>query len=739
MRNTLYSSIFLSLVATFGVVLNFVVFENTYIGLVLGIFFVLIHSLLLGYTVFYQYEKPVQLTGGLLFLVAMLGSYGTIFYYLRNLSNSSVAQILIVTSFTILTLFLYRFYTHRAFTLLHINALQKVNQLINHSTYTYKNIITYVIIFFYLTIAYLCINLLIHSGFDSAVRSPWNMISPDFFYLYAIATGLVSFITLTNKNTKLSLLLVMLHSFITLSVALFSYTIGYGFDPFIHRATEEVIYSTGQITPKPFYYIGQYSIIVLLAKIFYTSTSVIDHYLLPIFFSIFVPLSIYITFTRGFGWNKKYVTFLSLFSLIIPLSSFIVTTPQGFANTLVIITLLLALIPITHKTFKDQRHTKTIPLWALYLLTAFTSAIHPLAGIPLVIFIVLLTFYVFFEETHGIIEWVRKSVIIELIALFCIAIPLIFVLNSYLSSGGLTSLIREEAITNIGQTIIQNITPKHVYYEHRYNLIKDILYTLTENYYYILSIASFIGFILLFVRKQLKPYILYITTFFVLIINAILLKGFILFETLIEYERLDYANRIIQIAFYFLLPFALYFAYRLIQKTMSMKPVLPKIYILAMATIAICASMYIAYPREDGYVYSKGYNISQADIEAVDYINTLEEDDEDYIVLSNQAVAAASLQQIGFKKYFTVNNEEIFYYPIPTSSPLYNYYLEMVYNGANKNTIENAANFMDVKTVYFVINRYWARSAEIISQAKNDATTWTSLSDGDIYVFKYDF
>jgi hypothetical protein len=60
----------------------------------------------------------------------------------------------------------------------------------------------------------------------------------------------------------------------------------------------------------------------------------------------------------------------------------------------------------------------------------------------------------------------------------------------------------------------------------------------------------------------------------------------------------------------------------------------------------------------------KAVNTTQTDIQVVQAIAA--DAPQDYVVLSNQAVAAAALKEFGFKKYFA---DKIFYYPLPTSLP----------------------------------------------------------------------
>ena len=113
-----------------------------------------------------------------------------------------------------------------------------------------------------------------------------------------------------------------------------------------------------------------------------------------------------------------------------------------------------------------------------------------------------------------------------------------------------------------------------------------------------------------------------------------------------------------------------------------------------------------------------------------------------YVVLANQNVSAAALQQFGFRTYFknTQNpQEDVFYYPIPTGGPLYSIYMDMVYDAPTREHAQQAATIASVDTVYFVINDYWTGFDKIVNNAIVHADSWETINSGAIYIFKYSF
>ena len=156
----------------------------------------------------------------------------------------------------------------------------------------------------------------------------------------------------------------------------------------------------------------------------------------------------------------------------------------------------------------------------------------------------------------------------------------------------------------------------------------------------------------------------------------------------------------------------------------------------------ITISLYFSYPKNDMYISNHSYNVSQADIDAVHYID--QKADQDYIVLANQMTSAAALQEFGFKKYYKISppfeggdQGGVFYYPIPTSGPLYQYYSDLVYNEVSKEKIIKAMDLAGVNQAYFVINEYWWKFDKIVEQSKTIADEYQAIDEEKIYIFKF--
>lgn len=215
-----------------------------------------------------------------------------------------------------------------------------------------------------------------------------------------------------------------------------------------------------------------------------------------------------------------------------------------------------------------------------------------------------------------------------------------------------------------------------------------------------------------------------------LAINYLVLKTVVDFTFLIDYERSNYADRLIPLASFFLIPYFGLFLLWLWQKLLH-KPVAIRAFAVVLIATIITSAFYLTYPRKDNYVTSHGFNVSEADMKAVYLIEQLGDDD-DYLVLANQSVSAAAIWSFGFKKYY----DDMFYYPIPTGGQLYDYFLTMN-DAPDRDTAENAMSLVKAEKLYYVVNDYWWQAPRIIETAKRTADAWISVDAGKVYIFEY--
>ncbi|MFA5358879.1 MAG: hypothetical protein WC310_03615 [Patescibacteria group bacterium] len=741
----LFTSTFISLI----VIANILTWKSLTIGIIFGFTYLFWNGYLLGKAFFKREQLAIQLLVGSFLILAVISLLGTAAYYPYKLTNQITAIILFIIPLIINAIqkaisqqtnklpipaiavwlreaakyslkikgFLWRF------------SLERKTELKKFSVYcllltTYTGLMIYCWLIVYLNIT------------DQAINSLWQVLPLKFLAGYFLCTLVLIIITTTKKQRGLNLMLVRSHAFLTVGLALFIYQIGYGFDPFIHQAAEKVISVTGIILPKTVYYIGQYSLVVNLSRLLQLPTSVVDAFLLPLLFSAFIPTFIYLVYRKVTGENLTVIDpdheeirqrsiyyFLPLVILLFPLADFIATTPQGLANFFALIIIIGSSLLIS----KNVDHSFS---YLLLFLSFVTVAIHPLTGIPILFFSIILFFSTYrFQHNY----W-RKVVIIFIILASLISLPGAFFIQNFSSPHIINNLTLEK----INWTEIKNafsvLAPS---FDNKFRLLDDYFHFFGDNVKWLTIVFGAIGYYLINKKKddnKESKYYLYPLFFLLLLADYFSLRIFIDWQSVINYEQNDYALRLFNLSFYFLFPLALYSFYELTHKILRQK-MLVKIFFGIIFALLITANLYLSYPHSDAYQISHFYSTSRSDILAVSYME--QNTTGNYIVLANQSTSAAVLKIFGFKKYYKTTKGEIFYYPIPTSGPLYKIYLEMVYGEPTRKKMIQAMDTVGVNQGYFVINKYWNDFDKITSEIMTQADSWQEIDNGNVHIFYF--
>lgn len=540
---------------------------------------------------------------------------------------------------------------------------------------------------------------------DFAITSPWEVVPAYFFVLYLLLT-LVLLLNIFSGNT--ALILIIFYYFLSFSVAAVIYKIGYGFDPFIHNASLKAIDQAGAIFPKNIFYLGQYSQIIIIHKIIFIPINFLNKWLVPALGAVFLPLSLFILLKKWFDDNKK-ILLAILFLLIFPFSFFIVSIPQNLAYLFLILTIIFCL---SFKTKKD--------FILIYLLALTSFFIQPIAGIPALIFVLIFSVY---KSNLG---HLKLALYVLLFLLSTFTLPFLFY---FLQKQNIAS---NTAFAFNFQNL--NIIPS-LFIPSQENIILNFAYFYNNFIWVILTFFAVYGIILAFRYKEDCKVLPIFFFMFLTLLFSYLIARTISFDFLIDYERSDYPIRILYCAIFFLLPFILISFYDFTGKILSQNKFI-KASLLIFFAILIVTSLYLSYPRKDNYYNSHGFSVSANDLKAAQWIYNDNQDD-NYIVLANQQASVAALNEYGFKKYFDVNNEKIFYYPIPTGGKMYQYFLDMVYKNPSRENISKAMDLAGVGKGYFVLNKYWWASTKLVEEAKLEADSWHEIDNGEIYIFEY--
>ncbi len=577
--------------------------------------------------------------------------------------------------------------------------------------FSIKNVIS---LFFFIGIGAWLLSILSSSATTEAIRSPWDVVPPLFFAgVFLSVLGGVT--TLSKKKYHaLSLPILLFVALPMLSVTILVYPLGFGFDPFIHEAAGTIIAEDGVLYPKTPYYIGQY----VLVQIFHASThlplAVIDKLLVP-FLTLLVLIPLAIRWLTHYAHTASQKTSMApalgvLTLFVAPYFFLIFSTPQHLSYLFFLITLLTVL---TARTPSKQQHLAWLPALA-------TLFIHPLAGIPLCIWLFAMILQKYARRTSvGVV--ISASIIL----------PLLFLLQGFIN--------QDKSV------ILQYPAFSFPTFEKWLLAIRELHFFLPLDFatHYssiatgLVFIFTFIGIAALLKKKVIEHshFAHFVYLFFILLINFLILRFFLTFSYLINYEQLSFTNRLLDLLFISFLPFAMIGFYQAATRLRYM-PKLVQIFSFIVIAAMLTASTYTTYPKNDAYAKGRNINTSAADFSAVAWINERAETD-NYIVLANQAVSAAALRTYGFKRYSITPQGELFYYPIPTSSPLYQLYLDFVYTDHTRAPAQQAMKLMHTTEVFIVINDYWTDAKNIIKKATPHADEVMTLEDGRVTIFRY--
>ena len=444
-----------------GILIALNVFLPTELKYFAGILYLVFFSLVFGNWLFIKNSTTCKLFFGLLFIFALASLIGTSFFYLNELSNFAHYATLILIPLCLWLLVINKPVVIEWPTKL----VSKISPEIFILTLTY--------LFFIFTTLYL----IFLAKTDLSIRSPWEVVPKEVFFLYFLAS-ITLFNILIFSKSRASLLLIIFHFFTSFMVAVLVYKIGFDYDPFIHRTNEALILNSGTLLPKPFYYVGQYSLIIFLQKLLSIPIDWLDKLLVPILASIYIPYTIYHSFKDNFKIQINYLLTLIPILLFIPYTNFIVSTPQALANTFFIITLFLSLYFLSHPK---------VTFWPLILLALTTLTIHPLAGIPCFFFVILIILFHRFKQKMP--KLIHRGIFWELVIIASVALPVAFLVSSR-ALAQLKVGLNDDWLINLIQTLTAS---NFAVFYRPFISIFDLVYNFANNIIPFLLIMIVVG------------------------------------------------------------------------------------------------------------------------------------------------------------------------------------------------------------------------------------------------------
>lgn len=569
-------------------------------------------------------------------------------------------------------------------------------------------------------------NLYLNRTWD-VTPSPWQELGPSFFWLYLIGTALTLTLGFVIKDHKIKYVITSLHLFATYSVAAIIYPLGFGFDGFTHRATEEWIARFGFITPKLPLYIGQYVVIVFLHKLTAIKLFYLDVFFVPIFSALVLP-PLFDRFARRVFNTSRGINTIWFLPFIF-FFTFNLTTPF---NILIIFT--IAGILMMKEYFHGQR-TITLPL----LISVTGLFIHPLLAAPLLIFTITgVILKKIQNERWKMMSFFHLPSFILYFLFASLLVPLLFMLYIYLTKHTLPTIINPFSKLDL----FLNYFHHPYWYAARAPWYFQLLYV----WEWLIPIVAILMCVIGFIKDKTKTTLDYLfpLTTLAFWLSGFLLRSWIVFPDVHAMEQGDYPLRLLKTGLLFLLPwgiFSLIFYGEKLWNYVRDRSYLKSVRILGLTVLMITSflltlSFYLSYPQWNQKVKFPGYNVSASDFKAVEWIHN-DNTDYDYIVLTNPITSVAALQEYSFAKYFKTPQGEISYYSIPSGGSLFSLYTEMWMQGQKRETMVKAMNLVGVKKAYFVIPSYWTHFNSIVEGAKKTANDWKMIDDGKLYIFFY--
>ncbi|OGF31474.1 hypothetical protein A2300_01065 [Candidatus Falkowbacteria bacterium RIFOXYB2_FULL_35_7] len=658
---------YLRLLLLLTIVADFLWIKNPVLAIALFTLYFLIYSIPLGSYLFSNSSKYIQLILGSLVIIGLNVIILTTIFYLWQ--TPTILYLVIFLLVTIVLEIKLKF---------NLNLNFKLPKL----RFNYY-------LCLYLILTFISFIYLFQASTNEAIASPWHVLPTFFFILYFICTFILTIFIRQNNNSIISLLIISLHLFLTSSIAAIVYQLGYGFDPFLHIAGIKNILQTSTLLPKPFYYIGQYNFVIFLNQFTHLSIDQIFKFLNPILFAILTPACIFIGLSKKLDIKK--ISQITLLTLLLPITFFITSTPQGLTNILFLTIIFLSLNTSINKYF-------------LLGLSILMILIHPFYGLPAILW----SLYLLLPQ---------KSLKILMIFFGILTYPILFLLNSFFN--------------NLPAKLTFHL-PKFDFHSfiQQYNFPLDFAHYFGSFNKTIFLLLAILGFILIIKTKQFSQYKKYLFWSISFLLSFIIIATFFDLNFGTTSNIKDFQLRILELSLYFLFPFVFYFFNHLVS---NFKSTFEQSFVILLIPLICLLSLYFSYPLDDNYRNDKAFNLSQTDISTVNFINNNSSDN--YIVLANQMVGAAAIKQFGFSHYY--NNE--FYYSLPNGrdNQLDKFFNQMVFDFPSKQTAIEAMNYAGTDQLYLVLNNYWTNFPTLVEQAKSQADKNWSIDNGKNHIFLY--
>ncbi|MCX6740732.1 MAG: hypothetical protein NTZ49_05925 [Candidatus Parcubacteria bacterium] len=538
--------------------------------------------------------------------------------------------------------------------------------------------------------------------------TPWSNFPSWAFVLFS----LITFLLIADYYNRSSIITTTVYYLYAICLVAIKYKLSYGFDTLIHQASLNEIAAAGKILPLTPFYIGQYVFELLIHFFCNLDFTVIERFLIPVFFvTLTLLISKHFFSTLNLKINIFIVPIVSLF--LIP-DQFFYSTPYAFAIIWAIIFSCALYLYLIKKNKAD--------FYLMVISATCTLLIHPFVGLPFI-------FIIIGAINHNRIRYKKINLFFTFISSSLIIFLGFAVFN----------LLSHNAVSfnnplSYWSFLIEIFSPPVWFNSLNTSLGYLLIYTY-ERYFLLILALIIAAFFIAVAKKRFVELILIILSLSFIITGWLFISG-ISVSGYTYSDQLNYSYRLIQIARWLLWPIWLIIFYYLFTFINSLKFWTRIIYLL-LISLLLCVNWYLTYPRNDKISHLSVNSIRAIDYRAVNFIYSLEKGKNGYLVLANQLFGAAAVKSYGFGPYYQTYWGNLLYYSIPMSSEYHTRYEKITSeNEFDYNSILEIMKTTKINRVYLILTDYWQPEETTKEEIKLYSSQYWNLEDKiEIYQF----
>lgn len=655
---------------------------------------------------------PVRIIGGFVYVFAMSYGLGLKFLpYVNRLLAFASGSALLVCYYALLgsAAFYVTSLSHTALTILTIGGTLLIagrydlqSSLPRISSYRHVSLLVFILISMIMLLA-----IFANGRTTASVVTPWVLVPTVVFFLMFCIVFASQVYALRARSMQWLPFPALV--FIFFGILLVLFPLGFGFDPFIHEATEKIILASGTLSPKPLYYIGYYSLVVWSNLFLGIPLHAINLALGHLLLALLVPLVLVMSM-RYTTVSKSLAAVSPAVFLLFPFSDFFQSTPLMASLIVAIIVVQLSIVYFTAK----------MPRWfVLFCFAIAAAAFHPLIGLPLSIYVLFIGAY----RQTGIVNTIFRYFLLNALAV----VAVIITPAALLLAGSISPELRVHLAFKGWATVFQNFDLS----VFRFIYFDDLLYSMGHVIPLLLVILAFIAYKKTprIERTWQRPIALFSMALFA---SYLLADTFLAFDLATATEQAVFSERLLTLALIFLLPLSIV-GYQQLLASLKERTFTLLATLLVMSAL-VTISWYLLYPRFDTRSQNKGYSPSTQDYAATQWIHE-DAGDSAYVVLANQTVSAVAIDSYGFFQY----HSSMLYYPLPTNGRLYPQFLRVTREPDKiAQILDGVRSMTGVHLVYIAINDYWDESKLINEVLSSFASDRHTFGNGIVTVYRFD-